>query len=288
MPDPQVLRDLAQEIAREVAPELRARAGRTSGIRTKSSDTDLISATDSWSEERIVTRLNEARPYDEIVSEEGMQVSGTSGVRWLDDPIDGTTNFVYGHPGFSISIGAEVDDEPIAGVVVDPLLDETFAAARGAGATRNGRPIGVSLPHDLSRALVATGFGYHPDRRRRQAEGLVEILPRVGDIRRMGGAALDLAYVACGRVDAFFERGLATWDVAAGRVLVAEAGGSASLLKTATSGPAGEMVVQPLDSLQDWDTETVVIAAGPGIHNALVELLIEAKAHEGPREGNPR
>ena len=282
MPDPQVLRDLALEIAREVAPELRARAGRTSGIRTKSSHTDLVSATDSWSEERIVTRLNEARPHDEIVSEEGMRVSGTSGVRWLVDPIDGTTNFVYGHPGFSISIGAEVDDEPIAGVVVDPLLDETFAAARGAGATRNGRPIGVSLQTDLSRALVATGFGYSPDRRRRQAEGLVEILPRVGDIRRMGGAALDLAYVACGRVDAFFEHGLAAWDVAAGRVLVAEAGGSTSLLKAATSGPAGELVVQPLDSLQDWDPEAVVIAAGPRIHNALVELLIEAKAHKGP------
>ena len=282
MPDPQVLRDLALEIAREVAPELRARAGRTSGIRTKSSHTDLVSVTDSWSEERIVTRLNAARPYDEIVSEEGMRVSGTSGVRWLVDPIDGTTDFVYGHPGFSISIGAEVGNEPIAGVVVAPLLDEAFAAARGAGATRNGRPIWVSLQTKLSRALVATGFGYHPDRRRRQAEGLVEILPRGGDIRRMGGAALDLAYVACGRVDAFFEHGLAAWDMAAGRVLVAEAGGSTSLLKTATSGPAGELVVQPLDSLQDWDPEAVVITAGPGIHNALVELLIEAKANEGP------
>ena len=288
MPDPQVLRDLALEIAREVAPELRARAGRASGIRTKSSYTDLVSDTDRWSEERIVTRLNEARPYDEIVSEEGMQVSGTSGVRWLVDPIDGTTDFVYGHPGFSISIGAEVGDEPIAGVVVDPLLDEAFAAARGAGATRNGRPIGVSLQIDLSQALVATGFGYHPDRRRRQAEGLVEILPRVRDIRRMGGAALDLAYVACGRVDAFFERGLATWDVAAGRVLVAEAGGSTSLLKTTTSGPAGELVVQPLDSLQDWDPEAVVIAAGPGIHNALVELLIKRRPTKGPKKREPR
>jgi myo-inositol-1(or 4)-monophosphatase len=282
MPDPQVLRDLALEIAREVAPELRARAGRTSGIRTKSSYTDLVSDTDRWSEERIVTRLNETRPYDEIVSEEGMQVSGTSGVRWLVDPIDGTTDFVYGHPGFSISIGAELGDEPIAGVVVDPLLDEAFAAARGAGATRNGRPIEVSLQIDLSRALVATGFGYHPDRRRRQAEGLVEILPRVGDIRRMGGAALDLAYVACGRVDAFFERGLAAWDVAAGRVLVAEAGGSVSLIKTPTSGPTGEIVIKPLDSFEDWDPQAVVVAAGPGIHDALVELLIEAKAHEGP------
>ena len=282
MPDPQVLRDLALEIAREVAPELRARAGRTSGIRTKSSETDLVSTTDSWSEERIVTRLNEARPYDEIVSEEGMRVPGTSGVRWLVDPIDGTTDFVYGHPGFSISIGAEMDDEPIAGVVVDPLLDETFAAAHGAGTTRNGQPIGVSLQTGLSRALVATGFGYHPDRRRHQAERLVEILPRVGDIRRMGGAALDLAYVACGRVDAFFERGLATWDVAAGRVLVAEAGGEVLKLSLPRPGHEDDRLVCPLEDLDDLDDATVVVAAGSGLIEQLTELLIQAGAHEGP------
>ncbi len=283
MPDPQVLRDLALEIACEVAPELRARAGLTSDIRTKSSDTDLVSATDSWSEERIVTRLNEARPCDEIVSEEGMRVPGTSGVRWLVDPIDGTTDFVYGHPGFSISIGAEVDHEPIAGVVLDPLLDEAFAAARGAGATRNGRPIGVSPQTNLSRALVATGFGYDPDRRRTQAKGLVEILPRVGDIRRMGGAALDLAYVACGRVDAFFERGLAIWDVAAGRVLVAEAGGEVVNLSLPRSRREDDRLVRPLEDLDDLDDDTVVVAAGPGFIGQLTELLIQAGAHEeGP------
>lgn len=282
MPDPPVLRDLALEIAREVAPELRARAGRTSGIHTKSSYTDLVSDTDRWSEERIVTRLNEARPYDEIVSEEGMRVPGTSGVRWLVDPIDGTTDFVYGHPGFSISIGAEVGDEPIAGVVMDPLLDEAFAAARGAGATRNGHPIGVSPQIDLSRALVATGFGYHPDRRRHQAEALVEILPRVGDIRRMGGAALDLAYVACGRVDAFFEHGLATWDVAAGRVLVAEAGGTVVNLSLPRPHHEEDRLVRPLEALNDLNDDAVVVAAGPGLIGQLTELLIQAGAHERP------
>jgi len=282
MPDPQVLRDLALEIVREVAPELRARAGRTGGIHTKSSDTDLVSDTDRWSEERIVTRLNEARPYDEIVSEEGMRVPGTSGVRWLVDPIDGTTDFVYGHPGFSISIGVEVGDEPIAGVVMDPLLDEAFAAARGAGATRNGQPIGVSPQIDLSRALVATGFGYHPDRRRRQAEGLVEILPRVGDIRRMGGAALDLAYVACGRVDAFFEHGLATWDVAAGRVLVAEAGGTVVNLSLPRPHHEDDRLVRPLEALHELNDDAVVVAAGPGLIRQLTELLVQAGAHEGP------
>jgi myo-inositol-1(or 4)-monophosphatase len=282
MPDPQALRDLALEIARELAPELRSRAGRASGIRTKSSDTDLVSDTDRWSEERIVSQLNTARPHDEIVSEEGLRVSGTSGVRWLVDPIDGTTDFVYGHPGFSISIGAEVGYEPIAGVVVDPLLNEAFAAARGAGATRNGQPIRVSLQNNLSRALVATGFGYHPDRRRHQAKGLVEILPRVGDIRRMGGAALDLAYVACGRVDAFFERGLATWDVAAGRVLVCEAGGAVVNLSLPGPRRKDKELVRPLKDLNDLGDDTVVVAAGHGFIGQLTELLIQAGAHERP------
>ena len=163
------------------------------------------------------------------------------GVRWVVDPIDGTTNFVYGHPGFSVSIGAELDGEPAVGVIVDPLLGDEFAAALGHGATRNGTPITVSSTTVLSEALIATGFGYQPDRRRRQAEGLVDILPRVRDIRRMGGAALDLASVACGRVDAFFERGLAPWDIAAGVVIVSEAGGRVCDLSEGS--PTGDLVV---------------------------------------------
>lgn len=282
MPDPQTLRDLAVEVAQEVAPELRARAGRTGGIRTKSSDTDFVSAADHWSEEQIVVRLNEARPSDEIVSEEGSWISGTSGIRWVVDPIDGTTNFLYGHPGFSVSIGAEIETEPVAGVVLDLLLDETFAAARGTGVTRNGRPIMVSLQTNLSRALVATGFGYHSERRRHQAKGLVEILPRIGDIRRMGGAALDLASVACGRVDAFFEQGLAAWDVAAGRILVTEAGGTVVKLSLPKSPQKDTRLVHPLTDLHDLEDDTVVIAAGSRIIEELTELLIQAGVHERP------
>ena len=233
---PIALRDLAVEIACEIAPTLRSLAGKIRDVDTKSSETDLVTEADQWSEDRIVNRLSDARPQDEIVSEEGTCVTGTSSVRWLVDPIDGTTNFVHGHPGFSVSIAAEIDGRPTVGVIVDPVLNEVFAAVRGEGATRNGQRIQVSSLTDLSQALVATGFGYQPAHRRSQAKRLVNILPNVGDIRRMGGAALDLASVACGRVDAFFEKGLAAWDVAAGQVLLTEAGGIGTLMRCASSG----------------------------------------------------
>ena len=219
------LRDIALEAARAVAPELRRRAGGTPSDGTKSSTTDLVTAADRWSERELVGRLLGARPDDAVLGEEETSVSGTSGVRWVVDPIDGTTNFVYGLAGYSISIGAELDGQSVAGVIVEPVSGDEFAAAAGCGATCNGDPIRVSGEVDLAQALVATGFGYQPERRRRQAVGLVELLPAVRDIRRVGGAALDLANVAAGRVDAFFERGLAPWDIAAGRVLVLEAGG---------------------------------------------------------------
>lgn len=280
MPDPLVLRDLAIEIACEIAPELKSLSGRVRTFSTKSSETDLVTEADQWSEERIVERLSDARPQDEIVSEEGRRVTGTSGVRWLVDPIDGTTNFVHGYPGFSVSIAAEIDGYPIAGVIVDPILNEVFAAAHGKGATRNGQRIQVSSLTDLSRALVATGFGYQRDHRRRQAEQLVDILPNIGDIRRMGGAALDLASVACGRVDAFFEKGLAAWDVAAGRVLLAEAGGIGNLIRDVSPDQANSALVEPFDNLQDWESEAVVIAAGPGIAEAFTALLIAARSYE--------
>ncbi|MAG03242.1 MAG: inositol monophosphatase [Acidimicrobiaceae bacterium] len=241
MPDLLSLRALALRTARSVAPELARRAGGSLNTKTKSSTTDLVTDADLWSENRIAELLHDARPDDAIQCEEGTAVTGTTGVRWVVDPIDGTTNFVYGHPGFSVSIGAELDGEPAVGVIVDPLLGDEFAAALGHGATRNGTPITVSRTTVLSEALIATGFGYQPDRRRRQAEGLVDILPRVRDIRRMGGAALDLASVACGRVDAFFERGLAPWDIAAGVVIVSEAGGRVCDLSEGS--PTGDLVV---------------------------------------------
>jgi myo-inositol-1(or 4)-monophosphatase len=159
-----------------------------------------------------------------------------------------------------VSIGVEVDGRPAAGVVVDPLLQDEFCAAVGHGTTRNGRPVRVNQVDDLSSALVATGFGYDPGRRRRQAEALVAVIGNVRDIRRCGGAATDLASVSCGRVDAYFERGLNPWDCAAGILLVTEAGGRVTDLEGQPT--TGEMVV----------------AAPVGLHGPLLDLLRSAGA----------
>jgi len=253
--DHTALRDLALDIARAVGPEIGRRAGRVNVLSTKSTATDLVTEVDRWSEAEIVSRILDARPGDSILGEEGTGVEGTSDVRWVVDPIDGTTNFVYGHPGFSVSIGVEVDNEPVAGVVLDPLLDDVFAAAVGHGTTRNGQPVQVSGTTDLTTALVATGFSYDPGRRGRQAEVLVGLLPQIRDIRRMGGAAIDLASVSCGRVDAYFEQGLYPWDCAAGTVLVSEAGGRVTDLEGRPN--TGEMTV----------------AAPAAIHGPLLDLL---------------
>ena len=253
--DNAVLRDLALDIARAVGPEIGRRAGRVDVSSTKSTASDLVTEVDRWSEDQIVSRILDARPEDSILGEEGTGVEGTSNIRWVVDPIDGTTDFVYGHPGFSISIGVEVDSEPVAGVVLDPLLDDEFAAAVGHGTTRNGQPVRVSGATDLTAALVATGFSYDPARRGRQAEVLVGLLPQIRDIRRMGGAATDLASVSCGRVDAYFEQGLNPWDCAAGTVLVSEAGGRVTDLDGRPS--TGEMTV----------------AAPAAIHGPLLDLL---------------
>ena len=282
MSDPAEFRDLALSIAREVVPELRRRAGGVDVSATKSTVTDLVTEVDCWAEERIVARILDARPDDAVLAEEGAGVAGTSGVRWLVDPIDGTTNFVYGHPGFSVSIGVEVDNRPVAGVVVDPLLGDEFCAAHGQGATRNGRPVRVSSVSDPAAALVATGFAYDSERRRLQAEALVAILPRVRDVRRVGGAALDLASVSCGRVDAYFEWGLSPWDCSAGSVLVTEAGGVITLFKTSTSAPPFPVAVTGEEASMNWSDDLVVMATNRDLATPLTELLLEAGALSGP------
>ena len=282
MSDPGDLRDLALVIAREVVPELRRRAGGVDVSATKSTVTALGTAVDRWAEERSVARILDARPDDAVLAEEGAGVVGTSGVRWLVDPIDGTTNFVYGHPGFSVSIGVEVDNRPVAGVVVDPLLGDEFCAAHGRGTTRNGRLVRVSSVADPAAALVATGFAYDSERRRLQAEALVTILPRVRDVRRVGGAALDLASVSCGRVDAYFEWGLSPWDCSAGSVLVTEAGGVITLCRTTSSTPAFPVVVTEEEATMNWSDDLVVMATNRDLAKPLTELLFEAGALSGP------
>jgi myo-inositol-1(or 4)-monophosphatase len=220
------LRDLAVVIAIEAAElgtEMQA-GGLT--IDTKSSDTDLVTTADRAVEALIRERIGAARPDDAILGEEQGQHDDApdAAVRWVIDPIDGTTNYVYRHPSWSVSIAAELDGRSIAGAVRDSTHDQTFAAAAGHGATCNGERLHLGDPAPLSRVLMATGFGYDPDRRRAQAEVMVGVLPHIRDIRRMGSAAVDLCSVALGRVDAYYELGLSPWDLAAGSVIASEAG----------------------------------------------------------------
>ncbi len=193
-------------------------------VTTKSSRTDMVTEMDRASETLIRDLLLGARPDDGFLGEESAETPGTSGVRWVVDPLDGTTNYLYGHAGWNVAVAAELDGVGVVGVVQDPLQGDVFAARHGGGATRNGRPIGVSGQRDLATALCATGFGYDPERRRRQAEVLTAVIPEIRDVRRVGAAAVDICSVACGRLDAYWERGLGPWDLAAGAVVATEAG----------------------------------------------------------------
>jgi myo-inositol-1(or 4)-monophosphatase len=196
------------------------------GLARKTSRTDMVSDADRDAEAVIADLIRRERPDDGLMGEEGADRKARSGRRWIVDPLDGTTNFLYGFPAWSVSIALEDDGGVAVGVVHDPSRGETFSALRGGGARLNGEPIEVGDCDQLELALVATGFGYGADRRAAQAETLMRVLPRVRDIRRPGSAALDLSYVACGRVDAYYERDLKPWDWAAGRLLVTEAGGA--------------------------------------------------------------
>ncbi|MBW3557558.1 MAG: inositol monophosphatase, partial [Actinobacteria bacterium] len=193
-----------------------------------------VSDVDRASERLIDERLSELRPHDGIVGEEGASRPGTSGVSWIIDPLDGTTNFLYGFPEFSVSIAAAVDGKVVAGAVHDPNHAETFVAALGGGATCNGQPLKVEGAPTLATALVGTGFSYDPERRRLQASLLPRLLPEVRDIRRAGAASLDLCWVAAGRLDAYYEWGLQAWDWAAGELVAAEAGARCGVLADGT------------------------------------------------------
>lgn len=260
--EPGELCALAVDIGTQAAHLLTEALNRTSlAVDAKSSPTDLVTEMDRAAEQLIARRLEEARPNDAIVGEEGTDKPGTTGVRWIIDPIDGTTNFVYGHPGFAVSIAAEVDGQSTVGVVCDPLHAETFAAVHTHGAWRNGQPISASSCTDMPLALVATGFSYEPERRRLQAEVLGAVLPEVRDIRRMGAASTDLCSVACGRIDAYYERGLKPWDYAAGALIASEAG--AVVTDGAGGGPSPEFT----------------LACTPALAGPLSDLLRQSGAH---------
>jgi myo-inositol-1(or 4)-monophosphatase len=222
---------------------------------TKSTSTDLVTQFDRAAERAIVDTLRRVRPGDAIVGEEGTADEGDNGYAWYIDPIDGTTSFVYDQPTWACSVGVARDGVMVAGAVFLPVLDELFSAAAGEGATRNGGTISVSATKQLELALIATGFSYHSEVRRQQARRLAAMISEIRDVRRTGSAAVDLCFVACGRVDAYFEIGLNPWDSAAGELIAREAGAITTDFDGKTARPE-EM-----------------LAATPGVHAALVELL---------------
>jgi myo-inositol-1(or 4)-monophosphatase len=261
-PEPAQLLALAEPIAREVGERLLVSlADGAPVVSTKSTATDLVTEMDRWAERHIVDRILASRPDDGVMGEEGADVAGTSGVTWSIDPIDGTVNFVHGIAGFNVSIAALVEGSTVAAVVASPAHRELFTATLGGGAHLDGRPLRCANPASLSAAVIATGFAYDPVRRRRQAEALARAIDRFADVRRFGAAALDLCWVAAGRLDGYFERGLNHWDHAAGALIAREAG-------AVVAGIDGE---EPSDAL--------LIAAAPAIWQPLADALRAAEAH---------
>ena len=216
---------VAVEAARAGGALLLPRFGRERAIASKSSPTDAVSEADLASERAIREVLAQRRPDDGILGEEGTgDVPGTSGLRWVVDPLDGTVNYLYGIPQWCVSVAVEEGDETLAGVIYDPVREEAFCATHDGPATLDGEPLPGSSRAELDRALVSTGFGYESEVRRAQAAVVARVLPEVRDIRRAGSAALDLAWLAAGRADAYYERGVNRWDVAAGLLLCSRAG----------------------------------------------------------------
>jgi myo-inositol-1(or 4)-monophosphatase len=247
---PAGLREIAEAVAREAGRQLRdAFAGPLVNVTAKSSPTDLVSEADHAAERLIRDRLAAARPGDGFLGEEGGDEQGTTSLRWVVDPLDGTINFLFGIPQWAVSIACEDVDGTVAGVIYDPMRDELWSAERGGPALLDGRPIRSSTREDLATALVATGFGYDADVRKLQADVAGRLLPRVRDIRRFGSAALDLAWTAAGRYDAYYERGLNAWDRAAGELICAGAG--LAVRDLAPAPPAGDGVLVAPHALVD-------------------------------------
>lgn len=263
--DPAHLLALAVAVAEEAAVLIaEGRRRGLSEVSTKSSSTDMVTEYDRLSERLIVDRLLSARPDDGLVGEEGSNRTGTSGIDWLIDPIDGTTNFLYGLAGYAVSIAARDADGGLIGVVAVPSSAELFAARRGAGSTCNGRAIHCSTTTDLSKALIATGFSYDRDNRRRQGVRVAAMLDQIRDIRRIGAAAPDLCFAASGRVDAYFEEFLNPWDLAAGEVIAREAGCRVGSIQGGQAHPRS------------------VLVATPAIFGPLVDLIAAIDAGSGP------
>ncbi|MFD4294837.1 inositol monophosphatase family protein [Rhodococcus sp. NPDC058505] len=276
---PAALRAVAVRVAVAAAahvaarrPEVFAAVGHAAvpgadAVAAKSTPTDPVTVVDTETEDLIRAQLAELRPGDAVLGEEGGRDGGPDGVRWVVDPIDGTVNFLYGIPAFAISVAAQIDGVSVAGAVVDVASGAVYSAARGQGATLHEahgavHTLRCTEATEVSMSLLATGFGYVAQRRRRQGELVAALLPRVRDIRRIGSAALDLCMVAAGRVDAHYEHGLSPWDWAAGSLVAEEAGAVVRL-------PSAESTS---------DEGAITVAAAPGVAGALDELFAEVGA----------
>lgn len=270
------LRAVASELARLGGMTINQRVQEIGGslalaetIETKSSAVDPVTDVDKTTEAALVDKLASIRPADAVVGEEGAGRSGSSGIEWIIDPIDGTVNFLYGIPEYSVSVAAVWNSYPVAGAVYNVARDTLYSAHLGGGATRESQrgdrqDLQANSVTDPTQALVATGFSYVASRRVRQAEILTTLLGQVRDIRRMGSAALDLCRVACGQVDVFYEAALNKWDYAAGILIAAEAGAVVNAPEFNTEGDQGE----------------VLVAYAPGVAEPMADVLRHAGALE--------
>lgn len=254
---PEQLADLAASIAHSVGIRVRQmREGGVSLTGTKSSPTDIVTAADEEAERLIVRALVEARPQDGILGEEGASREGTSGIVWVIDPIDGTVNYLYNIPAYSVSIAATVSApgaffdgrRAISGAVYNPVSDELFTAWEGGGARCNGSAIRISDHGDLATSLVSTGFGYMVEDRTLQADVAAKLLPRVRDIRSLGSCAYDMCLLASGRLDAYYESGVHAWDYAAA-ALIAQEAGAMLLGRDDDTPPGGPLLVAAAPAL---------------------------------------
>ncbi len=261
-PHPATLEEIAAGVASAATELVRSRLGRSQSVYTKATPTDVVTTTDMEVESLIRSELLEATPGATIRGEEQADVAGTTSLAWIVDPIDGTVNFLYDLPVMSVSIAAAIDGHVVAGAVADVVRGEVFSGSKGNGVTRDGAPCSPSRVVRLSEALVATGFSYSADQRRGEGAIVARLLPEARDIRCFGSAALHLCWVACGRLEAFYQHGLKEWDVAAGALLAAEAGTHVELGSESNGG--------------------LVLAATPGVFAPLRALILEGGATTTP------
>lgn len=264
------LLDLARRAAGAAAAELLSRfRGEALGVRSKSTPTDPVSEADLAAERAVRDLLARERPGDRILGEEGGATEGAGPgavgetFLWVLDPLDGTVNYLYGSPSFAVSLACEDAHGAVVGVVLDPVSGECFAATRSEPATLDGQPLAGSEPASLAEALVGTGFAYDRDVRAVQAEVAARVLPRARDIRRVGAAALDLCWCAAGRLDAFYERGVRHWDVAAGALICRRAGREVRDLSEVQVERQGRTLTLP----------SGILVAPPNLVDELAELI---------------